>query len=524
MINVSSTAPHSLLIVVFVVLMAATGFSCLNWGVEEPAADGDADADADADFDGDLEPEADADVDADADSDLDRDLDTDLDNDGGDADLDADIDRANDAEADEEVDSDHDQDAEADSDADADEDVDEILPFDPVVGDAVTLHEGFVHSVYGHSAVAAYAPGCYLVAWVDHTSLEDTTDDVVGARICVTGLDALVLDDPPIPITATEETERIQSLACGGGVCLAAFTTVRDIDGDSDLWGARVRIEPGPVAALDPDGFPIARATELHHNPHIAFDGTNFVVVWWDGRSSASDAYGARVTPEGAVLDADETIGAFRISTSPPSVVYPNIACGPSRCLVAWNTYEGDHELRDIAGAFLNTVGASIEVSPSFSLCSADHSQGFGAIASDGINFMAVWSDGRDPESVSDIYATRIRSSDGVVLDDPEVGIAVSTAVGGQFNPSIGFDGANYLVTWGSGFDNGDVYARWMNQDGEMLSAGIPVAVGPARNRLHRNPIASAAPGEFLIVYRHQETEEDPWQIMARVVRSHGGE
>ena len=524
--HVSSKALRHWLVFI-AVLSAASGSSCLNWGVVEPEGDGDSDGDGDTDFDGDLETDEDADTDgdADADSDLDRDLDVELDSDGGDADLDADIDQTSDAEADDEVDSDHDQDAEADSDTDVDEDADEILPFDPVVGDAFLLHEGFVHDVYGQAAVAAYSPGCYLVAWQNSISEDDATADVVGTRICVSGLDAVVLDETPILITDTEEVENPQSLVCASGVCLAVFMANRDPGAIGDIWGARVRVAPGPVTVLDPDGIPISRAVERQHSPRVAFDGTNFVVVWWDYRSvSTFDVFGARVSPEGIVLDADETIGAFRVSMPPPSVVNPDISCTPSRCLVAWGTYEGDHDLRDIVGSFMDTTRASVEVSPSFSICSAGHSQGFGSLASDGTDFMAVWSDGRNPATVPDIYATRIRSSDGAVLDDPEVGIAVSTAIDEQRGPTVVFDGINYLTTWNSESDGGDIYARWVNPGGELLTAGIPIAVGPARNSTHRKPVASAAPGEFLIVYRHQETEEDPWQIMARVVRSHGGE
>ena len=81
MMHISSTAVHYWLIFVVSVLMAATGTSCLNWGVEEPSGDGDADTDsvADAQPDGDGDADADGDGDADADGDRDEDVDEDVD-------------------------------------------------------------------------------------------------------------------------------------------------------------------------------------------------------------------------------------------------------------------------------------------------------------------------------------------------------------------------------------------------------------------------------------------------------------
>ena len=83
------------------------------------------------------------------------------------------------------------------------------------------------------------------------------------------------------------------------------------------------------------------------------------------------------------------------------------------------------------------------------------------AIASDGSNYLAVWSDSRNADlSGSDIYATMF-SADGQPLTDKS--ILVSGARGDQVLPSVGYNRTDYLVVWqdGRNFDTAswDIYA-----------------------------------------------------------------
>ncbi len=71
--------------------------------------------------------------------------------------------------------------------------------------------------------------------------------------------------------------------------------------GPADIYGARVTPQ-GEV--LDPGGFPISIASSVQGSPEVAFNGTNYLVVWTDNRNGTPDAYGARVSPDGTVLDA----------------------------------------------------------------------------------------------------------------------------------------------------------------------------------------------------------------------------
>ncbi|WP_437550013.1 MYXO-CTERM sorting domain-containing protein [Sorangium sp. So ce367] len=97
------------------------------------------------------------------------------------------------------------------------------------------------------------------------------------------------------------------------------------------------------------------------------------------------------------------------------------------------------------------------------------------AVASDGTNFLVVWSDWRGDLTTSsdgaDLYAARI-APDGTVLDPR--GIPISTGPGAQEQPAISWDGTNYLVAWSDHQTgtNSQVYATRVSPLGSVLNPG----------------------------------------------------
>ena len=84
------------------------------------------------------------------------------------------------------------------------------------------------------------------------------------------------------------------------------------------------------------------------------------------------------------------------------------------------------------------------------------------AVASDGTDYLVVWSDYR-PNGVSGhIVGARVTAS-GTVLDG--TGIVISTGAGTQRTPAVAFDGTNYLVVW-SDFTVGATHLRGAGEPG----------------------------------------------------------
>jgi hypothetical protein len=294
----------------------------------------------------------------------------------------------------------------------------------------------------------------FLVAWTDRRS-GGYISDIYGARVTPAGV---VLDTAGIAISTAADNQSSPALGFDDANFLVVWQDGRS-GTDYDIYGARVT--PGGTV-LDPSGFAISQEETFQWSPALAFDGTNFLVVWEDGRSGTDyDIYGARVTPAGVVLD---TAG-IPVSTATYDQFVPALAFDGTNFLVVWMDFRGGVD-SDIYGARVTQAGVVLDTA-GIAISQAANGQQYPALAFDGTNFLVVWQDSRGSDS--GIYCARVTPA-GVVLDPS--GIAISTAANGQYSPTLGFDGANFLVVWqdsrGSGTDL-DIYGARVTPGGTVL-------------------------------------------------------
>ena len=239
-------------------------------------------------------------------------------------------------------------------------------------------------------------------------------------------------------------------------------------EGSYDIYGARVTAD-GVV--MDPSGIVVSAATSDQLYPAVAFDGTDFLVVWQDERSGESDIYGARMTKDGAVLDPS----GIAVSTAAYDQSFPAVSFDGTNFLVVWQD-EREDEFGDIYGARVSMAGAVLDPT-GIAICRVVYDQMFPAVAFDGANFLVVWEDERN--GYGDIYGARVTGA-GAVLDT--TGIAVSAAADDQGGPGVAFDGSNFLVVWHDlrGGEFYDIYGARVSVAGVVLDpAGIAVSTAP---------------------------------------------
>jgi hypothetical protein len=247
----------------------------------------------------------------------------------------------------------------------------------------------------------------------------------------------------------------------GGGELRMAKLVVKDATGAvlyralPAVQGGRLRLEvPDEALAraaypvtLDPTVSPertVSAATNDQKSSDIAFDGTNYLVVWTDYRNgTTSDIYGARVRADGAVLDSNGILISTFTSTS--SQINPTLTYFGPYYLVVWEDQRSGAG-SDIYGARVRTNGTPLDtIAAPFS--TAPDVQAKPQIVFSGTDhFLVVWEDYRNFDSSGpDIYGTRFTLASGVV--DP-LGILISPASGDQTEPALAYYGPHYLVVW----------------------------------------------------------------------------
>ncbi|MBM3323180.1 hypothetical protein FJY69_06860, partial [candidate division WOR-3 bacterium] len=303
-----------------------------------------------------------------------------------------------------------------------------------------------------------------LVAW--HDAREDDSFDIYAARVNPSGT---VLDPTGIRLTAGNCGQYSPAVAWGGGQWLVTWVDDRDGDWYFDVWAARVS-PAGTV--LDPDGFAVTDTVWDQDEVGVVHNGTNFLVYWADYRSGGgayADVYCGRVSGSGSVLDRN----GFAVTTAAGDQYTISAAVLNGTTFVAWEDTR-DEDNPTVYGARVSSAGTVLDPG-GFALAHCATAQSGPALAYDGTNWLAVWSEMRGANA--DVYGQRFTGT-GVRLDAEP--FLVSGAADDQSGPVVGFDGANWLVAWeDERWGNVDLYAARVSPAGRVLdSLGISVFRG----------------------------------------------
>lgn len=286
-----------------------------------------------------------------------------------------------------------------------------------------------------YSPAVAFNGTNFLVVWTDKR-VDGFTPHIYGARVSTSGV---VLDPGGIAIssTASSSSQSAPAVASNGATWEVVWQQ-QPTSGGIFIWGANV--SASGVVTLAGSAFAGADGDAML--PAIAWNGSNYLLVWVDNRNVAatySDIWACKLTSAGAkVASSDKAVCG-----STGDQLYPSVAAGSGTwCLVTWEDWRGSSH--DIYGA---RVDNSMTVSPTNGsvICNAQDDQDRPCVTWDGTNFLVAW---RDKYWGRVIRGTRVNIS-GTVLDP--MGILITTASGemtGSQGPGAASLTGTSLVLW----------------------------------------------------------------------------
>ena len=321
----------------------------------------------------------------------------------------------------------------------------------------------------------------YLVAW--HDDRDYPTGDIYGSRVTTTGI---VLDPGGIDISLAAVFQNDPACACDGANFLIAWEDLRQGLYSSDIYGTRIDAT-GNI--LDSPSFVICNASFGQYSPVIAFDGINYCVAWTHNIGGSWVVKGTRVNRQGVVLNP-----SYINISSGGNAMSPNIASNNLNNLVVWVDYRDSYTSPDIYGARVDTSGAVLDPG-GIAICINGEVQYSATVASNGSDYLVVWRDNRN--GLHDIFGARVTSNGNVL--DPN-GILVSSATSFQDNPSIAFDGTNYLVVWDDERNGpNDIYGTRITQSGVVLDPdGLAISTNSAEQTM---PSVSYDGSNYVVVW-----------------------
>ena len=242
------------------------------------------------------------------------------------------------------------------------------------------------------------------------------------------------------------------------------------------------------------------RAVPFRSSERVAFDGTNYFVVWDDDRGGQGrDIFGARVSHDGMVLDRPP----IRISTAVGALADPQVAFDGRNFLVVWSDErlkpDPDHSQHDVFGARITRAGVVLD-RDGIPISTAERQQVEPKLAFEGSRFLVVWTDFRSYDG--DIYGARVTTA-GKVLDP--TGFVISSGRNEHLHPTVVFDGTRYLVVWSEGVRGGyDIFGARVSRVGKTLN---PKAIRISRGaNAWDTPAVAFGDENYLVAWTHWET------------------
>ncbi len=361
----------------------------------------------------------------------------------------------------------------------------------------------------------------YFTVWLD---TRDGRPSIYGASVTPDGQTS-----PVIKVVSdakyTNELTRPRIASDGSGF-LVVFYAYDQVGMKRGIRG--VHLDAAGAATGAPFDIYVPLATsEYAQEPDVAFDGTNYLVVWQnqtnDGQSLSSIA-ATRVSPTGTTALDKEPI---RLTAATPidTRTVPSVAFDGTSYFVAWITSRptpaGGILVSHVFGTRVSKAGGVLEGEQP--VCNAFLLQRAPYVAADRKNggFMVVWEDYRTALETADVYGARI-SAQGQNLDGTS-GMKIAASANDESRPRVSSsgDGTNWVVAWRDlrSKTTYDLYGAWISVAGKNHDPG-GVALSAEAGDEDAPWLGTSGEGKLLVAYQRLDprTNYGSYRVRARAI------
>jgi len=384
---------------------------------------------------------------------------------------------------------------------------------DPTVNNAISTAAGSQNS----PTIVTDNSGGAIITWTDQRNGDY---DIYAQRVDANGNVLWTADGIPISTAANSQASPTIVSDGNGGAIITWYDYRSGVNINSDIYAQR--IDANGNVLWTADGVAISTAANHQVSPTIVTDGSGgAVITWMDVRSGSSwDIYAQRIDANGNVL---WTIDGVAISTAARDQYRPTIVTdGNGGAIITWQDYRNVNINSDIYAQRIDANGNVLWTLDGVAISTAANNQQYPNIITDGSGGAIItWTDNRR-SSYYDIYAQRIDATGNVLwIAD---GVAISTAAGVQYQPTIVTDGSGgAIITWWdlrNDINYPDIYAQRIDATGNVLWTADGVPISTAAGYQYSPTIVTDGSGGAIITWHDYRSGN--YDIYAQRINANG--
>lgn len=272
----------------------------------------------------------------------------------------------------------------------------------------------------------------------------------------------------------------------------------------SDIKAVRVSNASPPAA--NGGSFVVSKSANAETEPAVAWNGTSHYAVWLDTRETPFAIWGAKLGATGAVESASKLVSG---GAGVNDLGRPRIAAdGAGGFLVTYYFY-ATTGARGIRGVRVDAAGQPSGAPFDIAMpAPGAESNTDPDVAFDGNNFLVVFQQSA-PDGTG-IMGVRVPTTGSTPLDAEPARISPVSPAETRYQPSIAWDGTNYLVAWTQerptqgGLNESHIYGSRVTTERSPLDGELGLCTAFL---LQRSPRVTADPkGGFFVVWEDYRT------------------